>query len=212
VYCGYHDPCSEKDEGISMSIGASEAQVGIAAFDVTDDLEDYDNEVIQGDDGDNMMPVNAFLVITYEEDEEPTTAFDTGSPANPYPSIFGTHNGTITVNQNITVNKMYTYPCLGTGGHTEFVKIWNETLEDCAEAHWDGYIGDYHNISFNKTLILKKGVIYNYSIRTGSYPQIHHTETGELEVDSGTITCTKFTDANGKTYNNWIPAIKLFLW
>jgi hypothetical protein len=33
-----------------------------------------------------------------------------------------------------------------------------------------------------------------------------------LEVDGGTITCTKFTDANGKTYNNWIPAIKLFLW
>ena len=214
VYCGYHDPCSsdEEIEGISMIIGASEAQVGIAAFDVTDDLEDYDNEVIQGDDGDNMMPVNAFLVITYEEDEEPTTAFDTGSPANPYPSIFGTHNGTITVNQNITVNKMYTYPCSGTGGHTEFVKIWNETTGDCAEAHWDGYTGDYHNISFNKTLILKKGVIYNYTIRTGSYPQIQHTETGELEVDGGTITCTKFTDANGKTYNNWIPAIKLFLW
>ena len=40
--------------------------------------------------------------------------FDTGSPANPYPSISGTHNGTITPNQTITVSKLYTYPCSGT--------------------------------------------------------------------------------------------------
>ena len=71
VYCGYHDSCSsdEEIEGISMSIGGSEAQVGIAVFDVTNDFEEGDNEVIQGDDGDNMMPTNAFLVITYGEEE-----------------------------------------------------------------------------------------------------------------------------------------------
>jgi len=70
VYCGYHNPCSsdEEIESISMRIEGNEAQVGIAAFDVTYYLEDY-NEVIQGDDGDNMMPTNAFLVITYEEEE-----------------------------------------------------------------------------------------------------------------------------------------------
>ena len=103
---------------------------------------------------------------------------------------------------------MYTYPCQGTGGHTELVKIWNETIGDCAEAHWDGYVGDYHNISFNRTLILKKGVIYNYSIRTGSYPQIHHRD--ELEVEGGIIRCDEFIDTNGKRYSDWIPAIKLF--
>jgi hypothetical protein len=26
----------------------------------------------------------------------------------------------------------------------------------------------------------------------------------------GTITCTNFTDANGREYNDWIPAIRLF--
>ncbi|NQE52434.1 hypothetical protein C5S29_02480, partial [ANME-1 cluster archaeon GoMg3.2] len=57
-------------KGISMSIGAGEAQIGIAAIDVTKYLEDEDNMVVQGDDGDNMMPANAFLVITYEKEEE----------------------------------------------------------------------------------------------------------------------------------------------
>jgi hypothetical protein len=73
VYCGYHDPCTKEEGGISMSVGIEgatcEAQVGIAVFDVTDELKDEDNVVIQGDDGDCMMPVNAFLVITYEEEE-----------------------------------------------------------------------------------------------------------------------------------------------
>jgi len=81
VYCGYHDPCTKEEEGISMSVGIEgetcEAQVGIAVFDVTDELEDEDNVVIQGDDGDCMMPVNAFLVITYEEEEKPTVSIST---------------------------------------------------------------------------------------------------------------------------------------
>jgi hypothetical protein len=206
LYKGYrHDWSSSEDiKGISMTIGAGEAQIGIAAIDVTKYLENYDNEVVQGDDGDNMMPVNAFLVITYK------TPFDTGSPESPYPSISGTHNGTITVYQDITVNRMYTTPCPGTGGHSAFVKIWNETIADCAEARWGGYTGDYLNISFNRTLTLKKGVIYNYTIRTGSYPQIHHRDELEVANGLGIIRCTKFVDVNGKEYNNWIPAIKLY--
>ena len=46
---------------------------------------------------------------------------------------------------------------------------------------------------------------YNYTIRTGSYPQIHHNRT--LTVTDGEITCTKFIDANGRVYYDWIPAI-----
>jgi hypothetical protein len=73
LYRGYHyDWSSSEDDikGISMKIGADEAQIGIAAIDVTRYLEDEDNEVVQGDDGDNMMPANAFLVITYEKEKE----------------------------------------------------------------------------------------------------------------------------------------------
>ena len=69
VYKGYSGSYSKEIGGISMSIGSNEAQVGIGLIDVTDYLEGDNNEVIQGDDGDNMMPANALLVITYKEEE-----------------------------------------------------------------------------------------------------------------------------------------------
>ncbi|RCV65018.1 Serine protease, subtilase family [Methanophagales archaeon] len=120
VYCGYGDPCSKEEEGaISMSIGGTSAQVGIAMFDVSDDLEDDDNEVVQGDDGDNMMPVNAFLVITYveekEEEEEEEEGGDgtAGSPGitawGPIESVVNNTEGesrtfNISVNQTVDIS------------------------------------------------------------------------------------------------------------
>jgi hypothetical protein len=157
----------------------------------------------RGEDG-SISVTNAILLLERDSKD----FFDTGSPENQYPSIAGTHNGTLEVTADMTIRTMYTYPCPGTGGHTELVKIWNETLGDGAEAHWNGYHGDYHNISFNRTLTLKKGVMYNYTLTTGSYPQIHHRD--ELVVDGGVIRCAKFTDANGKDYSSWIPAFKLY--
>jgi len=136
----------------------------------------------------------------------PTAIFDTGSPRNPYPSIMGTHKGTIKPNHTVIVTKLYTYACEGTGGHTEYARIWNETWE--ANATWEGYAGDWHNISFDKTVVLLAGETYFYEIRTGSYPQIHHTDA--LLTANGWINCTEFTDTNGRVYYDWIPAIKLF--
>ncbi|MDI6811009.1 MAG: hypothetical protein QMD80_04950 [archaeon] len=129
--------------------------------------------------------------------------FDTGNGT--YPSIMGTHNGTIKPSCTINVSKLYTYPCPGTGGHTEYARIWNSTIN--ATAIWNGYKGDWHNISFNDTFVLYENETYNYTIRTGSYPQIIHKTS--FNATGGTITCTKFVDANGKTYTDWIPAIRL---
>lgn len=133
--------------------------------------------------------------------------FDTEQPKNPYPSISGAHNGTIKPKETIEVSTLYTYPCPGTGGHTEYARIWNSTIDLDVNATWKGYVGDRHNISFNHTFTLIANKTYNYTIITGSYPQIYHNET--LTVPDGEITCTKFTDANGNVYDNWIPAIRL---
>ena len=87
------------------------------------------------------------------------------------------------------------------------IRIYNES-GTIAEANWTGYIGDWHNITFDKTVILLANKTYNYTIRTGSYPQIHHNAS--LLTPNGWINCTKFTDANGRVYYDWIPAIKLW--
>ena len=57
--------------------------------------------------------------------EVATICFDTGPGT--YPSISGIHKGTLKLNQTIEVSKLYTYPCAGTGGHTEYVRLWNGT-------------------------------------------------------------------------------------
>ena len=130
--------------------------------------------------------------------------FGTGSGT--YPSIRGTHNGTIIPTHNVNVSKIYIHPCVGTGGHIEYARIWNSSWVG-AEAHGNGYVGDWHNLSFDKNFTLVATGTYNYTIITGSYPQIHHRS--ELLTAKGWINCTEFRDANGKVYTDWIPAIRL---
>ena len=137
--------------------------------------------------------------------------FDTGAPSNPYPSISGIHNGTIKPARDINVSTLYTYPCAGTGGHTEYVAFCNATTgEEIANGTWKGYqgLGDFHYLEFESPFVLRRNETYNYTIRTGSYPQIIHETT--FNATGGTITCTSFEDANGKVHYDWIPAIKIF--
>ena len=139
------------------------------------------------------------------------SVFDTG--AGTYPSIMGTHKGEIKPSANINVSTLYTYACAGTGGHTESIDLYDENDTLIANGSWNGYIGDYHNITIHNLtgeapyVTLLKNHEYRYVIKTGSYPQIIHAKS--KDVTGGTITCTEFVDANGKSYNNWMPAIKL---
>jgi len=135
--------------------------------------------------------------------------FDTGEGT--YPSIMGTHNGTIIPSRDINISKLYTYPCAGTGGHSESIKLY-ENVTLIANGSWVGYEGDWHNITIDNVtgasyVMLLKNHEYNYTIVTGSYPQIIHEPS--KEVTGGTITCSSFVDVNGKVYYDWIPAIRL---
>ncbi|MCK4527829.1 right-handed parallel beta-helix repeat-containing protein [candidate division WOR-3 bacterium] len=135
------------------------------------------------------------------------SVFDTD--AGTYPSIMGTHNGTITPSNNINVSTLYTYPCVGTGGHTESIKLYDENDTLIANGTWNGYQSDWHNITITPSITLLAGHTYNYTIVTGSYPQIIHEPS--KNVTGGTITCDQFIDAkNGKIYTDWIPAIRLY--
>ncbi len=178
---------------------------------------DMSIKVIADTNGDFKLDVNTGgiplgeFVITAGELEKPVgvvsikPVFDTGLSEDPYPSMCGIHNGTLTPNQTIMVSQLYTYSCPGTCGHTERVTIRNDKGV-IVGANWTGYDGDWRNITFD-AVTLVAGETYNYSICTGSYPQIIHERTAN--VTGGTITCSQFTDVNGKVYIDWIPAIIL---
>ncbi|MBN1762511.1 MAG: hypothetical protein JW878_05475 [Methanomicrobia archaeon] len=162
--------------------------------------EYYANITITNNDPDEnpvMIPVH--LSVSPPEDDE----FDTGTGT--YPSISGTHTGTITPIYDINVSRMYTYPCVGTGGHTESVHIWGNGVDE--NASWAGYSGDWHNITFSAPFTLKTGKTYNYEITTGSYPQIIHAAS--KPVTGGTIAWDSFVDVNGNEHSNWILAMRL---
>lgn len=145
------------------------------------------------------------LVVTVGFQLQPSLiTFDTEEGT--YPSIAGTHKGLITPSSNIEIDTLYTYPCSGTGGHTKYIRIWNSTFE--TTAHWNGYNSNWSEIVFNKSFILVKDSTYNYTIVTGSYPQIIHEK--EIVISGGKITCGEFVDTNGKIYNDWISCIKLY--
>jgi hypothetical protein len=188
-----------------------ESKICVESVDVAAYLAVSGNTMGFRDNGtDGMQASNAFLVITYGEEEE--EIFDTHAPANPYPSIMGIHEGKIMPSCNINVSKLYTYPCTGTGGHTKSFEL-RESGILIANSTWNGYSGDYHNLTLHNVtgapyVTLLKDHEYNYTIRTGSYPQIIHEES--KDVTGGTITCTKFVDANGKEYDDRIPAIRLW--
>jgi parallel beta-helix repeat protein len=164
--------------------------------------------------GSNTMTVRAIdeagnsgrASVTVLYKEEDITTFDTGPGG--YPSISGTHIGTITPYRDINVSTLYTYACPGTGGHAEYATFYNATTgEEIANARWNGYKGDYRHIEFDAPFTLHAKVTYNYTIKTGSYPQIIHAES--KNATGGVINCTEFIDANGRRYSNWIPAIRL---
>jgi parallel beta-helix repeat protein len=158
--------------------------------------------------GNTKLPYNSSGGIQNGGDWLPLVkpaVFDTGEGT--YASISGIHNGTITPFCDINVTKMYTYPCDGTGGHTEYVKIWNSTDWNVT-ATWDGYVEDWHNITFNNSFTLFAKETYNYTITTGSYPQIIHESS--WNATGGVITCSEFIDVNGRRYEKGIPAIRLF--
>ncbi|MFZ2070882.1 MAG: cohesin domain-containing protein [Halobacteriota archaeon] len=152
---------------------------------------------VEGQEGEVRSAVTDGLVTVRQP-----AVFDTGYGS--YPSIAGTHTGTITPNRDIMVYMLYTYPCPGTGGHTASVIIKDNTN---ITGDWHGYKGDWDGIRFSPQFVLLTGHTYHYRICTGSYPQIIHNHT--LGNEYGIINCTRFIDVNGRSYNDWIPAFRL---
>ena len=143
-------------------------------------------------------------IIVVKVDNIAPVRLDTGGGT--YPSIAGVHEGFIIPNETIEVRKIYIYPCAGTGGHAEFVEIRNESFR--INASWEGYKGDYHNLTFSYPFKLMADEVYRYKIVTGSYPEIIHNQS-YITLDGSFINCTSFVDVNGRIHDDWIPAFRL---
>ncbi|MBN1455934.1 MAG: hypothetical protein JW945_06770 [Methanomicrobia archaeon] len=174
----------------SFAIPASNLSVGthIISFQVQDNDGVWSSEVMVNL---TILPFDPFRI------------FDTGPGS--YPSIAGTHNGTLRPNHSMLVSRLHTYPCPGTGGHAEYVHIYGNGLDE--NATWNGYHDDWHTIIFTEPFILHGGTTYNYELRSGSYPQILNVSS--KMVTGGLITCSSFVDANGNACVARIPAIQL---
>ncbi|MBN1455713.1 MAG: hypothetical protein JW945_05650 [Methanomicrobia archaeon] len=153
----------------------------------------------------DRMGFEWIAVFVLKVENAPAAVFDTGRGA--YPSIAGTHTGTLTLNQTITVSSLYTYSCAGTSGRTKYLKLWNSTGWNITATR-DVNTDDWYNLSLGESVILTGNKTYNYTLCTGSYPQIIHAY--EHNATSGVITCTSFVDVNGKRHEGWIPAIRLY--
>jgi len=89
VYHGFGGTYLNTIDGLTMEVGSTNAQVGVNVSDVTGlYLTSSDNVAGQADDGDCMMPSNAFLLVEYAT--KPATPFlvdgwvncTSGDPAN----------------------------------------------------------------------------------------------------------------------------------
>ena len=74
VYDNGNGPIGDISRGGIRMTGSGGGQVGVNLSDVTSYLDGSENIVGQGDDGDCMMPSNAFLVVEYRK-EKPSTPF-----------------------------------------------------------------------------------------------------------------------------------------
>ncbi|HDS45268.1 MAG TPA: hypothetical protein ENN68_04120 [Methanomicrobia archaeon] len=153
--------------------------------------------------GDYQVSADGFLKTV--QVIAPPALFDTGSGT--YPSVSGVHTGSITPSTTVTVSSLYTYPCPGTGGHSEYAAFTYPNGTAIAEAYWDGYVGDWQTLAFNRSFSLYANETYHYTIHTGSYPQIIHARS--FNATGGVITCTEFVTASGTVYYDWIPALSL---
>ena len=155
VYHGYSETYSEAIGGISMHIGSTGAQVGVNLSDVTDYLLASDNRVGQGDDGDNMMPCNAFLVVEYGE-EPPPTAF----------MVYGWVNdstGAPVLNPNVTITNLNTAEV--------FIVETNAS-------------SNYYQVLTTSENVNAGNVLHFYASDNGNKTEFNHTITQE-EMDTG---------------------------
>ena len=124
---GYGSLYDKTIDGISMYVGASgTAQVGANVSDVTAYINSKDNVVSFGDDGDSMMPSNAFLFVEYEycRGEKPEPARLVPFMVSGF--VFNYSDGTPINNPDVTIKNLNTgeaLPAVATRDDSNYYQV-----------------------------------------------------------------------------------------
>ena len=156
VYHGYYETYDETIGGITMHIGSTNAQVGVNVTDVTAYyMNGSDNVVGQADDGDNMMPAGAFLIVTYKIPPTPPKPF----------VIYGWvnySNGTAVLGPNVTITNLNTSEVF--------------TAETSPTSNYYQVLTTSYNIS--------AGDVLHFNVSDTNTTEFNHTVTQD-EIDNG---------------------------
>jgi hypothetical protein len=169
IYCGYNNPCTQEKDGLKMILGTG-SQVSIDASDVTSYLITGSNRLTQADDGDNMMPVNAFLLV--EVAEEPDFSISV-SPNSASVVQGGSASASVEVTGILSYDKNVT---LGASGIPANANI--------------SFTPENGKLTFNSTMLVNT----SNTTPSGSYP-VTITGTGEDGKVHDTIFTLKVTTA-----------------
>ena len=116
---GYGSLYDKTIDGMSMFVGASgNAQVGANVSDVTDYIVSNDNVVTFGDNGDSMMPSNAFLLVERGRAEKPEPARLVPFMVSGY--VFNYSDGTPINNPGVTITNNTGEPLPSAKTHNDY--------------------------------------------------------------------------------------------
>ena len=190
---GYNTLYDKTVDGMSMFVGASGyAQVGANVSDVTDYIVSNDNVVSFGDDGDSMMPSNAFLLVEYDEPcrgKKP-------EPASLVPFMISGSvkdvNGTAIDNPNVTIENVNTSkPLPDVETHDNFshyqvlASLDNVSCGDVLQFIYDGTTLN-HTISQREMDV--GGFDLDIAVEMMPEPDLNITDKFETLLPDGTFT------------------------
>jgi hypothetical protein len=192
---GYYTLYDKTVDGMSMFVGASgNAQVGANVSDVTEWLIADNNTVTFGDDGDSMMPANAFLLVEYGElcsEKKP-------EPARLVPFMISGSvkdvNGTAIDNPNVTIENVNTskpLPDVETHNDSNYYQVLasldNVSFGDVLQFTCDGTTLN-HNHTVRQREMDVGGFVLDIVVEMMLEPDLNITDKFETLLPDGTFT------------------------
>ena len=197
---GYFELYDKTIDGVSMYVGESKnAQVGANVSDVTDYIVSNDNVVTFGDNGDSMMPSNAFLLVERCREDKPEPARLVPFMVSGF--VFNYSDGTPINNPDVTIKNLNTGELFAVetrNGSNYYQNLTSSEKVSCGDVlrFTCGEISTEHRV--RQSEIDAGGFEYNITClvtEVQPMPDLTVTEKNETLLEDGNFSVT-YTVAN----------------